>query len=178
MGKTKKPLLLTRTIQRDQSTEWVAQYLNDLDLLAIAIHRLYWSGNPKLVNNGTVAVVKVDDEYWYAVNVLAAPTPDEVVIAHAFVSTSGESITPYYVYLDEGEGDDNATHAEMKLLYQLDQEGKSPEGDRMGISKPACQYCAATLKKNGIGYSWTHDRQVVTWEYPNISKKKLVIFKD
>lgn len=176
MGKTKKPLKLTRTVQRDKSTEWVAKYLNDLDLLAIAIHRLYWTGNPKLVNNGTVAVVKVDGVYWYAVNVLAAPTEDEVVVAHAFVSTSGESITPYYVYLDEDEGDDKLTHAEMKLLYQLDQEDKTPDDDRMGISKPACRYCAATLKKNDIGVSWTHERQVVNWVYPMMDKSKLVKF--
>src|SRR5436305_3175393 len=147
-----------------------------MDLLAIAIHRLYWVGNPKLVNNGTVAVAEVDDDIWYAVNVLNEPTEDDVIIAHSFVSRCNDTITPYLIHLDEdaGEGSDKDTHAEMKLLFQLDQEGKSPKNNHIGISKPACQYCYQTLQKNGIGVSWYHSRQVVTWDYPRIHKSKLV----
>lgn len=154
----------------------VTDKLSDLDLLAIAIHRLYWTGRDSLVNMGTVAVAEVEGEIWYAVNVLQGPTEDEVVTAHSFVSNCDETITPYYIYLEDDEGDDKATHAEMKLLYQLEQEGKTPKDNHIGISKPACWYCYKTLEHNGLNVSWFHKRQVVTWAYPNIDKKKLVEF--
>jgi hypothetical protein len=177
MGKGKQPLHFDKRVQRD-SVLGVTDKLSDLDLLAITIHRLYWVGEPKLVNNGTVAVAEVDGEIWYAVNVLTAPTHDEVVVAHSFVSRCNVDITPYLIHLDEGEGDDQNTHAEMKLLYQLEQEGKKPANNHIGVSKPACQYCYATLKKNEIGVSWYHTRQVVTWDYPKIDESKLVRFEE
>ncbi|MCU7919426.1 MAG: nucleic acid/nucleotide deaminase domain-containing protein [Candidatus Thiodiazotropha sp. (ex Epidulcina cf. delphinae)] len=177
MGRKTKPILITKKVQKGP-IKLITNNLSNLDLIAIAIHRCYWRGKPSLVNMGTVAVVQVKNDLWYAVNVLKALSTQDVIKAHSMVSQFGGKISPYYVYLDKGEGDDKKTHAEMKLLYQLDKEGKTPNKGHMGISKPACQYCYQTLKKNNISVSWHHKRQVVSWDYPRINKSKLINFQN
>lgn len=168
MGKQKtRAIVVDKKLQRQKIVD-IADNLTDLDLMAIAIHRYCWTGNAQLVNMGTVAVVEVGNEVWYAVNAMADPGDTKVLEAIQFVAKCTQPVVPYYVYLDaeEDEGDDACTHAEMKLLFQLVDEGHETEGVAIGISKPACQYCYATLVLNGMVPSWRHERQVQAWDAP------------
>jgi len=46
----------------------------------------------------------------------------------------------------------------------------------MGKGKQPLHLDKKVARKNGIGVSWYHSRQVVTWDYPRIHESKLVQF--
>ena len=149
--------------------EYRINAINDLDLIASTVLAITWSRSHNmskqsqcLIQMDCVACVIVDDEIWLASNqqTISAEDIDELRRMYHFSS-------PIWIVKNGTKG---VMYAEMQLVSQLQQEGKTPDTLYMGVSKPCCMNCSKVLDILNFDYASKHNSRVTNWESPFINE--------
>ena len=151
--------------------EYRLNAINDLDLIASAVLALTWSRcrnkskqSQCLIQMDCVACVIVDNEIWLASNQWTINYEDICELRRMY-----QLSCPIWIVTNGTKG---VMHAEMQLVSQLQQEGKTLQYSYMGVSKPCCMKCSQVLDKMNIDYASKHNNNVLNWEAPFVNNNQ------